>query len=408
MADIDDRWTRLDRATGERVRTARYGTGKRWAARWRDAADRQRSRSFDRKADAERFLSGIRADLARGTYVDPHAGKITLRKYAAQWLAAQTFDPNTRQTTDIRIRTQILPTLGDMEMRALRPSVVRPWLADQAGRYAPSTVGVALKTLSAICGAAVEDGVMASNPCRSRTVRPPAVPATEVVPWPVPTVRVVAGALPARFAAVPYAGAGLGLRQGELWGLAVDDVDFLRHVVHVRRQVKRVGNRPYFALPKGGKVRDVPLGEPVAQVLAEHLRVHGTTEVTLPWLATGQPHTAALLFAESGTVVSRWSFGASWKSALAAAGVIPPREPGKRWPAARRHGLHALRHTYASVLLADGVDVRTLAEFMGHADAAITLRTYVHLMPQASDRGRLAIERAFSAGGAPDVRQADA
>lgn len=45
------------------------------------------------------------------------------------------------------------------------------------------------------------------------------------------------------------------------------------------------------------------------------------------------------------------------------------------------HGSHMLRHMYASTLLADGVDIRTLPEYLGHGDPGFTLRTYTHLMP---------------------------
>nr|WP_268871708.1 tyrosine-type recombinase/integrase [Actinoplanes utahensis] len=52
-----------------------------------------------------------------------------------------------------------------------------------------------------------------------------------------------------------------------------------------------------------------------------------------------------------------------------------------------------LRHTYASTLLADGVDIRTLAEYRGHSDPGFTLRTYTHLMPSAPDKTRRAVDR---------------
>ena len=71
-----------------------------------------------------------------------------------------------------------------------------------------------------------------------------------------------------------------------------------------------------------------------------------------------------------------------WKPALDAAGV----------PATRANGMHALRHTYASVLLEDGVSIKALAEYLGHADPGFTLRTYTQLMPSSKDRaGRRSI-----------------
>jgi integrase len=60
--------------------------------------------------------------------------------------------------------------------------------------------------------------------------------------------------------------------------------------------------------------------------------------------------------------------------------------------------MHALRHTYASVLLEGGVSIKALAEYLGHADPGFTLRTYTHLMPSSEDRTRTAVDRAFGTG----------
>jgi integrase len=57
--------------------------------------------------------------------------------------------------------------------------------------------------------------------------------------------------------------------------------------------------------------------------------------------------------------------------------------------------MHALRHYYASVLLEDGVTVRTLADYLGHVDPGFTLRVYAHLMPAAEGRAREAVDAAL-------------
>ena|GEM_PF-948633 len=80
-----------------------------------------------------------------------------------------------------------------------------------------------------------------------------------------------------------------------------------------------------------------------------------------------------------------------WRPALQKADV----------PATREDGFHALRHFFASALLHDGVDIRALAEYLGHTDPGFTLRVYAHLMPTASDRMRKAVDGMLSgeAGG---------
>jgi integrase len=65
-------------------------------------------------------------------------------------------------------------------------------------------------------------------------------------------------------------------------------------------------------------------------------------------------------------------------------------------PAIRENGFHALRHYFASVLLFDGVDIRALAAYLGHSDPGFTLRVYTHLMPDAADRMRAAVDRVLS------------
>ena len=65
----------------------------RWRARYRDAADKEHSRHFDRKIDGTRWLDEVTASVVTGMYVDPNAGKITFRKYAENWRAAQVHRP---------------------------------------------------------------------------------------------------------------------------------------------------------------------------------------------------------------------------------------------------------------------------------------------------------------------------
>lgn len=402
MADIDDRWYRTDKATGTRVPTSRHGTGKRWDVRWRDDAGRQRHKAFDRRADAERWLAKVTTDLASGQYVDPAAGKARLRTYAEGWLAAQTSDPSTREAVELRLRLHVLPALGDYPIATLaqRPSIVQAWNRGLQTALAPNYVRVIFANLSALLQAAVDDGLIGKNPCRAGSVKPPAPDRRRIVPWPVEQVAGVRDTLPERYRALADVGAGLGLRQGEAFGLAVEDIDFLRGTVHVRRQVKLIGGKLVFALPKGGRQRDVPLPESVALRLAAHLQAWPAIAVTLPWLATGKPEMARLLFTtRERTALDRTYFNRHvWKPALEVAGV----------PTTRENGMHALRHHFATVLLEGGCSPKAVAEYLGHADPGFTLRVYGHVMPASENRARAAVDAAMAAGlsaSAPDVRQ---
>jgi integrase len=379
VAHVEDRWQRADRK----------GNGKRWRVRYIGPDGRERSKSFDRKPDADRFMVTTAADVARGIWTDPDAGKITLRQFAGEWLAVQTFSPSTREVTEIRLRKHILPVLGDYTLAQLasRPSLVQGWVSglDVAPRYAE----VIFTLLSTLFNAAMADELVSKNPCQARNVERPRPGSRKIRPWTAERVEAVRQALPARYRVLCDLGKGLGLRQGECFGLAVEDVDRKHRVVHVVRQVRIVGGKMCFAPPKTDRERDIPLPGSVWAAVEAHLREHPARPVTLPWLEPGgRPVTASLIMTSpEGMAVNRPNFNRRWNVALRAAGV----------PGGRDAGTHQLRHHFASTLLHAGVDVRALAEYLGHADPGFTLRVYCHLMPTAHDRMRAAVDADFTA-----------
>src|SRR5207344_913765 len=138
--------------------------------------------------------------------------------------------------------------------------------------------------VSQVFSAAVADELIAKNPCNSRTVRKPVPDPHHVTPWRLEWVAGMRDALPARYAIVATLAAGVGLRQGEIFGLSPDDIDFEAQTIDVRRQVKLShGNQPYLALPKGRKTRVLPLPSVVADALHDYLATFPPRELALPW-----------------------------------------------------------------------------------------------------------------------------
>jgi integrase len=95
-----------------------------------------------------------------------------------------------------------------------------------------------------------------------------------------------------------------------------------------------------------------------------------------------------------------------WKPALVKAGLIAEpakdRRSRRRYVTTRREGIHQLRHYYASVMLAGGVSIKELAEYLGHSDPAFTLRVYAHMLPCSHDRARAVISERFTRMIGPD------
>ena len=396
MGHVQDRWYRrvVDPVTKavRRERTDLYGKGDRYKVRYVDHSGRERSKSFpDRqKKQADDYLNEVENELRRGTYIDPVAGKVTFEDYARRWLRSQSFDESTREATGLRLRLHVFPHIGGRNLDAIRPTDVRELLrALQEKDLAASYRQVIFIHMQAVFNAAIDDELIRKNPCNASSVQKPQIPARKVVPWSAERVHVVHQAMAPRYRLTVLLGAGLGLRQGEAFGLAVDDVDFDEETVHIVRQVKIVGGKPCFGPPKGGKTRDVPLPGSVAAAIRAHMAAHPPVTITLPWQKPdGEPTTARLIVTSRDRtaawrpVYNQWT----WLPALKKAGVERQL---------RVDGFHALRHFYASTLLDAGETITALSSYLGHADPGFTLKVYTHLMPSSKQRTRRAVDEVF-------------
>ena len=405
---IYDRWYKDERdpdgsRTGKRVHSEDYGCEQRWQVRWRDETGRQRKESFVRKADAERTDAKIKTQLAEGSYVDPSAGLVTFRSFAEDWRRHRMHDPSTAGNVEANLRNHVYSadgrggktpmggmSIGDVPIRVLekRPSLLQAWIAGLP-LGSPNTSRLIIGYVGQVFKAAVADRIIASDPMRSPVIQKPQAIKTPAVPWTADQVAAVAAELAPRVAAFPYLGAACGLRQGELFAVALDDLDFLRRTLHVEVQVKelRGGDRVFAPLKnfRSCRSRDVPLEEPVLSILAEHVRSHPPVAVTLPWVKPGgRPVTRNLVFTEHGGHLNRGSFNYAWRKAWRVAG-LPDR--------GRLNGCHVLRHTAASAWLSAGLNPAKVAAYLGDTPQVV-LAIYAHFLPEDDDRAR-AIMGAF-------------
>ncbi|MFF3496309.1 tyrosine-type recombinase/integrase [Streptomyces sp. NPDC002795] len=402
---IQDRWYKVEPGPNGKpvkVKSDRHGLGLRYRARYIGPDGTEKSKSFpDRqKRLAEQWLTDIASDMSRGNYIDPRAARITFQKYAEKWLKAHTSDVSSQIVTEQRLRLHAFPVVGTRPLDSFRPEHIRQLTSALeanpavSGAYARNIYG----DVRAVLSAAVDDGLLSRNPCSAKSVRPPTAERRRVVPWLPTQVQAVRQALPHRYRTMVDTGAGCGLRQGEIIGLAEDAVDFEGGILRVVRQVKLIRGKAVFAPPKCGKERDVPLPSYVAEALRLHMDAFKPVEITLPWRKPDGPKvTARLLFTNAANgIVWRSNFNAQvWKPALALAGLIPDAGPDGRYVSAREHGMHALRHFYASVLLDAGESIKAVSQYLGHTDPALTLRVYAHLMPSSQERTRNAVDRMF-------------
>lgn len=411
---IEDRWLkkRPDKETGKRERTALYGTGKRYKVAGIPGV---RARSFELLEDAKRWKAKAEHESSTGEFVDTRRGDMLLKGYIEEhWWPGRTDEPSTAAPMKSRIWRHIIPLLGAKRLRDIDAAALRVFKADLLTRV-DGSAPVIWTHLSTILESAVDDQRILRNPCRSaRTVKAPRPQTGKAKAWTRETTDAVRRELQPRYRLALDLAVGAGLRQGEAFGLGLDDIDFDTGFLHVRRQLRWDGRgRPYFRLPKGDKARDVPIPPRLAARIKSAIEEFPPADCTLPWRNPEAPTTdleakqrrpvtvPLLLTTTQGNRIHYKTWNErSWKKALAAAGVIKvvgevldkPRDGGRRrkrpvYELSRTDMFHVGRHTFASVQLQAGESVVTLSKWLGHGSPNITLEHYAHFMPEAGARG---------------------
>lgn len=364
-----------------------------WVVRWRDESGRQCKKGFTRKVDADRFRAEVEHQLNTGSYIDAAAGRRTFRAYAEDWLKGQPYRPNTLARKHSELKNHIYPAIGSRPLASLRQSQMQAFATGMD--LEPSSARTVWSTARSIVRAAVRDRAIGHDPCLG--VKLPELPVGEVELLLLDQVERLAAAVPERFRALVEVTAGSGLRQGEVLGLEVRHVDFLRRTVKVEQQLQPVlGGGLAFVKPKNrSSHRTVPVGQVVIESLAAHLHQFPAHEVEVADRIGRNPTTrsAKLLFTtEAGKALHKKVFTEGvWWQARTAVGV----------PDA---GMHDLRHFFASMLIRGGLSVKAVAKLLGHANPNITLRTYAHLWPDDEDRSRDAVDAVFRRADVPTMR----
>jgi integrase len=287
--------------------------------------------------------------------------RVTLREAAEAWLegaragtirnrSGDAYKPSVIRGYDAALRLHIVPDLGAARLSEIRRSDVQD-LADrmQAAGRDPSTIRNALMPLRAIFRRAVARSELSVNPTTALEL--PAVRGTrDRIAAPEEATKLLA-ALPAGDRAVWATAVYAGLRRGELQALRIADVDLASGIIRVERSWD-VEAGPVETKSRAGR-RAVPILTALRDYLDEHI-------LALGW--------------KEGLVFGRSSETPFDPRALA-------RRAETAWKALAPISLHEGRHTFASLMIAAGVNAKALATYMGHSSVTITYDRYGHLMP---------------------------
>lgn len=136
-----------------------------WRANWRDPTGRQRSKTFPTKREASAHLAQMHADINRGSYIDPHAGKKRFGDYARTWLDSRNHEATTTARDASVMRTHVLPRWKDFPLKSIDHTSVQAWITDLGTRLSPATVAECHRLMQGVMRSAVRDRLLAFNPC---------------------------------------------------------------------------------------------------------------------------------------------------------------------------------------------------------------------------------------------------
>lgn len=328
---------------------------------WSARESKRIYRAFPTLAAAKAWRADAQVALRRGTV---RAGSTpTLHESAEAWLAGvrsgairnrsgHPYKPSAIRGYETALVTRVLPELGGARLSEIRRVDLQDF-ADGlcAGGLDASTVRNTLMPLRVIFRRALARGDVAVNPTTGLEL--PAIEGSrERVASPAEAEALLA-ALPERDRALWATAMYAGLRRGELLALRWEDIDLASGVIHVERSWDA---KEGVVAPKSRAARR---SVPIATVLREHLVEHK--------LRSGRH--VGLVF---GTSASQPCTPSNVRNRANAAWARADLDP---------IGLHECRHTFASLMIAAGVNAKALSSYMGHSSVTITYDRYGHLMP---------------------------
>lgn len=345
----------------------------RWQARYSgpDGIDRPAPQTFDRRADADRWLAKVEDDLIHGQWTDPELARVPLRIFAVAWLRERpNLRPKTVQLYEGLIRLHILPGLGDVTLGEVTPGRVRAWRAELlAGGLGTVTVAKAYRLLRTIMGTAVEDRLIRSNPCQIKGASTESIPERPVLA--VAQVYALANGMPPRYRLLVLLATFCSLRWGEVAALRGRALDADRGLVHVRETVNELADGSLVIGPPktdaGRRVVAIP-----AALLPDVLRHLD--------LFVGDDPDALVFAGPKGAVPRRSNFQKYWRAALVKADLPTSVH------------FHDLRHTGNTLTAQAGATLSDLMARMGHASTRAA-RIYLHTTSERDVQVAAALNR---------------
>ena len=334
----------------------------RWQARYPgpDGRDRAAPQTFGSKSDAEVWLTLKEAEIRRGDWLDPEAGKVSFGEYASSWIRDHVLKPRTLELYAGLLKNHLALTFGDVDLGRIREADIRRWRKErldagqrQARPFGPVTVAKGYRLLHAIMTTAVEDGLIRRNPCQIKGAGQEYSEERPVIP--VGTLLELLGEVPPRYRAMLLLATFANLRFGELAGLRRNQIDLEACAVRVVISTAEMGD--------GRLIDDDPKSRAGRRTVAFPKEI--VPELKWHMECFAEAGDGGLVFVgPKGGRLRRSNFRKFWNRARGAVG-LPELH------------FHDLRHTGNTMAAAQGASLRELMERMGHSSTRAAL-IYLH------------------------------
>lgn len=378
---------------GTLVCTVRHSQGKRWLARWVDHDGQERSKAFDKRADAQRHIDGTTTALNTGTYADPQRSAVTFGTIAEAWLKAKAANRVPKMIAGYRglLDVVILPKWKDDRLRDITHERLQTWVTwlstDPAARQpkrakaakgpdasetpcaglSAARVIHAYQVVRQVLAYAVRAKYLAVNP--AEYIELPSKPQGKELALSHAQVRQLAdesGDVGAMVRFLAYT----GMWFGECIALRVGDVDIAGKRIMVSKSITHVQRQGHIeGSTKTHQRRSVPiLTTALVDELSRLVADREPSEYLFPGAGSGAMTLGRF----------RWQFDQAVAN-LGLDGVTP----------------HTLRHSAGSLALASGASVVTVQKLLGHRNATTIMNVYSHMLPDDFDNLSAAMDVAL-------------
>lgn len=382
---------------------------------WRETFPDGRRRSFYGTTEREARRKAKRALLDYENGLTSRSERMTMQAYLSTWLedtAAGRVRPSTLESYRSHIDHHIIPALGRTRLRDLSATEINHMLASMVRLgVSPTTANRVRATLRTALTTAVKSGMILRNAATLSDARKER--RQRITPLTAEQARqLMQSTQDDRLGPLIAVALATGMRQGELLALRWSDIDLDNRVIHVRRTLTWVKGGP------DDERKNVPVfSDPKTDTSRRSIRLTHSAVTAL------QRQQAMLYAMEQAATVANWKPIPGEHLVFPSTHGTPQSGPNvthRLHMLLERAGLpqqrfHDLRHATASLLLAEGVDLFTVKEILGHSQISLTANTYGHLTDKLADDAADRLDRVFSYAktdqsapkGAPDPIDSD-